>query len=735
MTTADWMPALGEMLFHQLWQGLALFAAAAFCIRRMRGLSAAGRYWAWTATATAIVLLPLSYFAPRPAPPEWLAGLWSAPAIAATPNADRNAFIADAPGVIDWPGMAGPIANPAAKPETSGSASLPRHWVAALLAVWAAAALWNLARVLSGLLLLRRLKRDAAPLPPEHPLTAWLAGRAREAKLARTVQLKTSTAIAVPAALGFRRPIIALPENLLRELNHQELKQVIMHELAHILRKDDWANLFQKLAGALLCHHPGFLGASRRMELERETACDAWAAARTGNAKSYANCLVKVFESLRRVPRTALAVGAVAGGGQLSHRVDSLLRPAAGKAKRGGLAAFLTLLSFAFVSLACAAPRGSLAMEPSLEPAAMAQTEPQDEPQPEPNRADNRHESTTLMEAVERGEIDEETALRRLEAAQIAVKNLELDKESIMRQLEETARQLESGALNKEDMQRAMETAERSLETLSRDKAMWARQAEAAKRALEETRRSEEAAARGLEDASRVLESELMEKERMLVAMERANLALEADAIDEEALARSLESLRALDEEAIAQSLEAAKAAMEAQGIAESESASAIAAAKEALAAGVAVNIEAAGGLRELTPEEREKLKRTLAQAREELAAVEWDKAAMAAQLETARKTLAEVDWRNQAMMREELERMAQTLSERGLDQEAIKRELGRAKAALEDLDLDAETIRSELSRAREALKDVELDKAKMLEELARQRQELERRLRDRENR
>ena len=63
---------------------------------------------------------------------------------------------------------------------------------------------------------------------------------------------------AVPGAtvLGFQRPCIALPSSLVEALTADELDQMILHEHAHVQRRDDWARLAQALLQSVLWIHP-----------------------------------------------------------------------------------------------------------------------------------------------------------------------------------------------------------------------------------------------------------------------------------------------------------------------------------------------------------------------------------------------------------------------------------------------------------------------------------------------
>ncbi len=116
-----------------------------------------------------------------------------------------------------------------------------------------------------------------------------------------------------------------VPRSLWSELAPSELKQVILHEIAHLDRGDDWTNLLQKLLRALCPLNPALFWAERHLSLEREQACDDAVLDAAGNARAYATCLTKLAEN-RLVKRAALlAPGFWKRHSELAGRVENIL--------------------------------------------------------------------------------------------------------------------------------------------------------------------------------------------------------------------------------------------------------------------------------------------------------------------------------------------------------------------------------------------------------------------------
>jgi hypothetical protein len=171
---------------------------------------------------------------------------------------------------------------------------------------------------------LRRLKHGGQPA--SRTLQANFDGWILTCGIRRPVRLLISPAVSMPVAIGFQRPAVVLPEALLANLTAAELDHVLLHELAHIARRDDWTNLLARIAGAVLALHPVAALVLRQIDRQRELACDVWVVAATGAARPYAASLARLFELCTSRRRALLASGIVDGGSQLGDRIAMLLR-------------------------------------------------------------------------------------------------------------------------------------------------------------------------------------------------------------------------------------------------------------------------------------------------------------------------------------------------------------------------------------------------------------------------
>ena len=147
----------------------------------------------------------------------------------------------------------------------------------------------------------------------------------------RSVTLATSEQVSVPAAIGFFNPMIVIPSWALRELPPQELNVIVLHELAHLRRWDDWTNLLQKIVRAIFLFHPAVWWIESRLSLEREMACDDHVLAETANPRAYAECLILLLEKSGARRGWAMAQALVHRAREASLRLAQILdasRPA-----------------------------------------------------------------------------------------------------------------------------------------------------------------------------------------------------------------------------------------------------------------------------------------------------------------------------------------------------------------------------------------------------------------------
>src|SRR6202789_3081433 len=274
----DWLVSLGPIaavaasaLVSALWEGVALAGLTWAVLRAFPRLSAAARSTVW-----------LGVFA-------LLIGLQVAPLIARPADA-----------------VAAPVAH------------LDVRWGYAVLGLWMALSLARAVQLGVGVAHLRRLAGRAMELPAGAGFSETVAGR--------RVRLCVSDEIARPSVIGFFRPKILIPVKLMESLPEAELKQVLIHEVEHLRRADDWTNLLQKLALVVFPLNPALAWVERRLCAERELACDDRVLEAGNGRKAYAMCLAHLAEHAMLQRGMSLALGAWEKRPELVRRVERILR-------------------------------------------------------------------------------------------------------------------------------------------------------------------------------------------------------------------------------------------------------------------------------------------------------------------------------------------------------------------------------------------------------------------------
>jgi beta-lactamase regulating signal transducer with metallopeptidase domain len=127
--------------------------------------------------------------------------------------------------------------------------------------------------------------------------------------------------VTTPQIIGAWRPILLIPRDLACNLSMAQWEAVLLHELAHVQRRDFGWNLLQRLQLSLLWFHPAAWALYRRVSREREGCCDALAVSHGASATGLAQALVCLAES-RASPSLGMAISSQ---GELTTRVHRLL--------------------------------------------------------------------------------------------------------------------------------------------------------------------------------------------------------------------------------------------------------------------------------------------------------------------------------------------------------------------------------------------------------------------------
>ncbi len=167
--------------------------------------------------------------------------------------------------------------------------------------------------------------------PPTVALS-FLFELVRTAAKAPPCELRLVPGLRSPAATGWWRPRVLLPNEFLRRLKPQELLDVLRHELMHVRRRDYLCDRVATLACYLVFFHPAAWLVRRRLRWERELVCDDEVVDRSaGRRLEYANCLTTLASWWFLEEEIAGSVDFLSSPPSLlATRVRALLEPPSG---------------------------------------------------------------------------------------------------------------------------------------------------------------------------------------------------------------------------------------------------------------------------------------------------------------------------------------------------------------------------------------------------------------------
>jgi len=281
---------IGEITNH-LWQSTIFAFTVALVALAFRKNRAEVRYWLWL-SASLKFLVPFSV----------LIGVgvrvWDA--LPAGKIATHIAAPTVSTAMVD-------ITQPF--PETFGYASSAHHaanWIPiAFLGLWAFGFFGVALMRCRSWLRIRAAVRASAPID-----------------ISAAIPVRSSATLLEPGVVGFRQPVLLLPEGILEKLTPPQLEAVLAHEQCHIRRRDNLTSALHMIVEAIFWFHPVVWWIGAKLLEERERACDESVLEHGSEPRTYAEGILNVCKSYLESPLRC--VSGVTGS-DLKKRIRAIL--------------------------------------------------------------------------------------------------------------------------------------------------------------------------------------------------------------------------------------------------------------------------------------------------------------------------------------------------------------------------------------------------------------------------
>jgi bla regulator protein BlaR1 len=184
----------------------------------------------------------------------------------------------------------------------------PRAWSAAAIAIWLTGFVAVVVVRIRGWRRIRALLRSSAASGIQLP--------------GQPLDIRTSRGVLEPGVVGWRRPVLLVPEDIDRHLTATQLDAVLAHELCHVRRRDNLTATIHMGVEALFWFHPLVWWIGARLIAERERACDEHVLDTLAEPRQYAEGILAVC---RRYVESPIACLSGVTGSDLKRRISNIV--------------------------------------------------------------------------------------------------------------------------------------------------------------------------------------------------------------------------------------------------------------------------------------------------------------------------------------------------------------------------------------------------------------------------
>ena len=313
--------AVVEYMANALWQ-IPLLAGGAWLLLAAGRVEPRAQYRVWVAVLGLAVVLPLHGMgmegirvlrlsrnggerqamtdtaASSTAGKKEAASSATALAVLDTGGRQPDAATRVEPGARDlrryaWSGLALAPRGLAARPRCIVVPLVAARWMVGL---YAGIVMLGLCRMVYAWRGARRLAAGAREITLGGEQRVVLEDYGRRLRI-RLPEVRESVEVSSPMIVGSALPVLLLPERFAAH-GREEMRAALLHELAHVKRRDYLVNAVCRVAALPVVWHPAAAWVQGRIRRTREMACDRMAAEEMRSEIGYARCLVGLAKGM-----------------------------------------------------------------------------------------------------------------------------------------------------------------------------------------------------------------------------------------------------------------------------------------------------------------------------------------------------------------------------------------------------------------------------------------------------
>ena len=299
----DVVEAFGWMILHSLWQGAVISVILGLMMILTRKFSAKSRYFI---AIVAMLFMPVAsvytffrYYTPvKSVETVEVSAVKNEPAV----TGEKTQIMENQVAVATQPA--------AEMGFTDRMRSYRKYFyqhIPLIVTLWMLGMLVFALKFLGGLAYTQRLKHyRVQPVSDE-----WQKAFSRLAEmlnLNKAARILQSTLVKVPMVVGYFKPVVLIPVSAFTGLSPGQLETVILHEMAHIVRRDYLINILQSVVEIIFFYHPAVWWMSKMVRAEREHCCDDIAIEKSGDSVSFAKALANIQEQVYDNEKLAMAI-------------------------------------------------------------------------------------------------------------------------------------------------------------------------------------------------------------------------------------------------------------------------------------------------------------------------------------------------------------------------------------------------------------------------------------------